>query len=208
MLVSNHRINNQSMSIIKFFTTIVHVSDGRFSTKTKLFSRIKYLSTMKSTCVYDDGCHLVRTPTVESINDSPTSPLLHRADRYSDEIVPLFHVVKDFNTQAVEQTYSWLQQYGHILSNSNYSSVRLFISVADDYERTYLAAVRHAENRSRECFGEYQLACLGHAGLFKEKFNSHVLIHFEHSSHLHIFFDRLQPFNYLSSHFRQMVWSP
>ncbi|CAM4831875.1 unnamed protein product [Rotaria magnacalcarata] len=97
------------------------------------------------TCVYDDGCHLVKyiknhignelaqTPAMLLLNSTPISVdrshFRNHVGTFCRQTMnpdknPLLDGV---NTQAAEQTFSWLKQYAKIISNLNYLRAPLFM---------------------------------------------------------------------------------
>ncbi len=115
------------------------------------------------TCVYDDGCHLVRyvknhigqelvkTPAMELLDSTPISvdrshfrnhvgTFCRRTmnpDKNPCSYCPISHLSNQFNflrlvldnvnTEAAEQTFSWLKQYAQIISNMNHLRTPLFM---------------------------------------------------------------------------------
>ncbi|CAF3601140.1 unnamed protein product [Rotaria socialis] len=108
---------------------------------------IRVAGQLAPTCVYDDGCHLVKyiknhigkelaqTPAMLLLNSTPISVdrshFRNHVGTFCRQTMnpdknPLLDGV---NTQAAEQTFSWLKQYAQIISNLNYLRAPLFMLV-------------------------------------------------------------------------------
>ncbi|CAF1016734.1 unnamed protein product [Adineta ricciae] len=108
---------------------------------------IRVAGKLASTCVYDDGCHLVRyikNHIGREINKTPAMILLDSTPISIDRSHFRNHVgtfcrttmnpdknplLKDVNTEAAEQTFSWLKHYAPIISNMNHLRAPLFMLI-------------------------------------------------------------------------------
>ncbi|CAF4143071.1 unnamed protein product [Rotaria magnacalcarata] len=108
---------------------------------------IRVAGQLAPTCVYDDGCHLVKyikNHIGADLSQTPAMLLLDSTPISVDRSHFRNHVgtfcrktmnpdknplLKDVNTQAAEQTFSWLKQYAQIISNLNYQRAPLFMLV-------------------------------------------------------------------------------
>ncbi|CAF1158424.1 unnamed protein product [Adineta ricciae] len=99
------------------------------------------------TLVYDDGCHLVkyvinhigkdltRTPAMKLLASTPVSVdrshFRNHVGKFCRETMNPNNnrLLDNVNTQAAEQTFSWLKQYANIMSNLGYLRAPLFMLI-------------------------------------------------------------------------------